>query len=281
MAKNDFYGGKPMTFLNIDFKECAWYQQADKKSYTQMDKEQNEREIAALEASGYKRKESVNPKTNEASVSYRKYYRSVSGFITGVKIEDGAYGQVLKIYVEDETETNVLNINMFSQSNSLTGYVVDFIRHTGNIPLDEKIEIGINKKLKNDKDKVLQLLTICYEERTNQNGKELMRRAISKDDMPSIEPYKLAGKDMFNTTKRDEFLCNVLEGFIKNVSENHVRMGQYNPGGSGNVDNAGVNPSSSAVNATTVSPQPVPTPNPNNNYSAPTQAANDYDDLPF
>lgn len=227
MAKNDFYGGKPISYLSIDFKECAWFIPAPKKL--------DEKQIEMYEAEGYKKRETVNSKTNETNISWRKYYKSVSGYLTGVKIEDGPYGQNLKIFLEDEAETNVLNLSMFSQNNSLAGYALDFIRHTGNIPLDEKIEIGINRKLKNDKDKVYQLLTICYEERTNQKGKELMQRSIGKDDMPAIKPYELAGKKMFNTTERDSYLCNVLEAFIKKVSENRIKVGYNSEAKNGSV----------------------------------------------
>lgn len=262
-----------MYFLSMDFKECAWYVQAPKDI--------DESQVAMYEADGYKRRENVNPNTKETVVSYRRYYKSVSGYLTGLKIDSTKFGNVLKIYIEDEDETNLLNLNMFNQNGSLSGYVADFIRHIGNIPLDEKIEIGINKKLKNDKDRPVQILTILYEERTNTKGKELMMRALSKDDIPAVREYEIAGNKKYDTSERDTFLCNILEAFIKEVSEKRMRVAYNSP------NESNVAPAQSSNKPAQELPKPVSTPNstqvtPNTGFYNPeAYGLSPVDDLPF
>lgn len=220
MAKNDFYSGKPRTWLSIDFAECAW---------CQIVKSTDEDEIQALLSQGYKKKVTENKTTKQTVVSYRRYYKSVSGYLVGLSIKDGPFGQVLEITLEDETESNVLNVNLFSQTGGLTGYAVDFIRHLPSIPLDEKICIGLNRKLKNESGRPVQIFTVLYEERTTSKGNELMKRGVEKDSMPALEPYTLAGKTKYNSTKRDTYLCNILDEYIKKVETEHIKVGEKSP----------------------------------------------------
>lgn len=214
MAKNEVGNGKPTTFLSIDFKTGLLFEA--KKSTDKI-------EIDNLEKRGFQRVVNVNPQTKQEVVSYRKYYKSVSGYVNGVKIDDSPFGQQLRIRIEDNTEVNFINIPLWNVKGSMSGHAVDFIRMTPNIPLDERVCIGANKNLKNEEGYLVQIMNINYEERVTNNRKDLVMR-MDKTLIPQAEVTTIGTKKSYDSKKRDAYLYQVLEDYIKRVEERKFRV---------------------------------------------------------
>lgn len=213
MAKNEFGNGKPCMWLGMNFKKCMW-----EHAVKTIDK----LEIDMLESKGYERVVRENKSTGESVVKYCKCWPSVTGYLTGLKIDNGPFGQNLVIKLEDETEVNFIQLPLWSQGNSMNAYAMDFARHHGNIPLDEQITIGVNRKLENERGGKVQILTLTYAERRGKMGEELMQRSIKKEDLPLVQKYTRAGKDFYDSKERDNYMVNVLEKFIEHVNDNKI-----------------------------------------------------------
>lgn len=200
------------------------------------EKDLDETEVSRLVGMGYSRKVTTNPQTNDDVVSYRKYWPSVTGYITGFKLDTEAqFGERVSITIEDDDERNVISMNLYSQMGSMNGYIADFAKHADNIPLDEQIIFGANRKLKNEKGYLVQLLNLKYLERANDMGPELIKRAVKKEQLPELKEKKKGGKTVYDSDDRDAFLYGLLQKFAERVEKDKHRFGQdsshdtYNP----------------------------------------------------
>lgn len=252
-------------FLGIDGKEGLI-------SHRVREKDLDETEIERLVGAGYSKKTTVNPDTKEEIVSYYKYWPSVTGYITGFKLDaEARFGERVSITIEDADEKNIISMNLYSPNGSMNGYIADFAKHADNIPLDEQIIFGANRKLKNEKGYPVQLLNLKYLERANDMGPELIPRSIKKEQLPELKEKKKGGKTVYDSDDRDTFLYGFLQKFAERVEKDKHRFGQ-------DSSHDTYNPNSAAESTTQQSSAPQ------NNApvsQAPAPADDDTEDLPF
>lgn len=267
MAKNEFTNSKPTMFLGINGKEGLIYHRVREKDI-------EETEISRLTSLGYKRNVTQNPQTKEEVAAYYKFWPSVTGYVTGFKLDtESEFGERLSITIEDETERNVISMNLFGQNGSMNGYAADLARHVDNIPLNEQIIFGANRNLKNDKGYLVSILNLKYMERVNDLGPELIPRAISKEQLPPLVERQKGGKKTYNSDERDAFLYEYLQKFVEMVEKGRHHFGQNQSHDTYNPEN---------TSAPTTRQTTVNNPAPSAPVSQePQKKSDDFDDLPF
>lgn len=272
MAKNEFREGKPTMFLGIDQKEGLLYHRVREKDI-------DEEQVNKLIEDGYARKVSTNPKTNEEIVAYYKYWPSVTGYITGFKLDsDTPYGERLSITIEDETERNIINFYVYSSYNSMVGYAVDLARHVDNIPLDEQIIFSVNRKLKNEKGYLIPIISLNYFERMSDLGPMLIERCIKKEDIPPLKEKQIGGKVTYDSYDRDSFMYKYLQKFAEMVDKGKHRFGSYTSHDTYNPEEA---PKSTTQQKSVQKEEKVQSSAPASVPAAAQAKEEEYEDLPF
>lgn len=263
MAKNDFGSNKPTMFLGIDAKSGLLFHRVREKDIEEV-------EIKRLLNEGYKRVVNTNPQTKEDVPVYLRFWPSVTGYVTGFKLDpENQFGERVSLTIEDEEERNVISFNLNNQSGSMVGYAVDLARHVDNIPVSEQIIFGANRNLKNDKGYLVSILNLRYFERVNDKGPLLIERALKKDDIPALKERQMGGKKTYDSYDRDVFLYGYLQKFAEVVEKGKHHFGSSNSSHDTYV------PESDAAPTTQQQPSPSVKSDPKPVFDDPV------DDLPF
>ncbi len=172
------------------------------------------------EKQGYEKTETSNPQTGQKVISYRMYYKNVTGKITGVFISKATMNnhevQFVNIKIEDPGDSVIIQLPLKTQRGGINAYVECFVRMFNNIDLDRWIQINPSTQKKKDSSGkeskyVQQNFFIKYED----GDKETVKWFIQKEDLPEIEKQEGMGEVTYDRRKRDNFLYKELTKIIE------------------------------------------------------------------
>jgi hypothetical protein len=129
---------------------------------------------------------------------FEKYYDHFTGKLIGIKVQDGTYGKTWNFSFQDKEDVYVLQL---SYSNS---FATAFLKMLPNIDLSKEMKVSPSVKEVDGKNKSSLFV--------NQDG-QTVKHAYTKENpngMPDMEQVTVKGEQVWDDTKRIEFLHNMV-----------------------------------------------------------------------
>ena len=149
----------------------------------------------------------------EGTTFYHKELDSIEGVLKNKKLEEGKFGERLKIFVQaDENETYVLEIPTINKE-SLMPWAVEIAKFLPNMELNKPIKISTNTERTDSKGRP-------YRNFYMESEGESIPWAITLDEIPKPveKKSKLKGTSTWDFSDRDEFLYNIIKTNSKATS---------------------------------------------------------------
>jgi hypothetical protein len=129
---------------------------------------------------------------------HEEHYDYIDGIITDIQTRDSEYGKSWNITLEDEGQSQVLQMPYSS------GYSNSFLKTLPNVDLTQKVKLIPKLTIENEKKKTTLFV--------NQRGVAI-KWAFTKDnpgDMPQLKKIKVKGKEVYDDSEIMEFLENMV-----------------------------------------------------------------------
>ena len=168
----------------------------------------------------------THPQTNEPGQVYEYQQQGFSGIPESLWIEESEYGNTLNLGLQGENYVNVLKFKLFKAKGGLNGDILKIARVIGGIDFSKKLYVEIWENFKGaEKDSEGKLKVPVHllfkrdviGEKYPKSYPSLFNWNDEKkcyDGVPPVEVRKSMGKDVYDSTARDEFFYAIIEKAI-------------------------------------------------------------------
>jgi len=161
----------------------------------------------------------VETSTKDGKIYHHEEYENVEGKLTAVKLEEGKFGERLKLFIEqDKDNTFVLEIPTIINK-ELSDWAVEMGKFIGNLKLNKQTKISTNKTKLDKNNFPYKNLFITQDE-------ERVDWAFELSEIPKPVVKTKLGKDSLDFEDRDDFVYKkikaAVEGFKKDNKVQHM-----------------------------------------------------------
>jgi hypothetical protein len=170
----------------------------------------------------------VHPKTNEPGEVYEYQRQDFDGMTEAVYIEESEYGNTLCFGLQGSDYVNVLKFKLFKATGGLTNDIVKVARVIQNIDFSKELTVSIWENFKKPytdregKQKVPVYLMFKQDDGSGGKWPKSVASSFEYDEenrcyvgIPPVEKKTSMGKEVYDSTARDEFLYAIIEEAIE------------------------------------------------------------------
>jgi len=170
----------------------------------------------------------TNPQTNEPGEVYEYQRQEFDGITEALYIEESEYGNTLCFGLQGDDYVNVLKFKLFKAAGGLTNDIVKIARVIQNIDFNKELTVSIWENFKKPYEKkdgtkgIPVYLMFKQDDGSGAKWPKSVASSFEYDEdnscyvgIPQVEKKVSMGKDVYDSTERDEFLYDIIEKAIE------------------------------------------------------------------